>query len=738
MSVAGSATGAGTLIDPWTFRVAIENGGYPTNTLVHGDTVWLRGGTYTGQFLCQLSGADGSPITFRGYPGERPIIDGNYNPAETGNTFATIRVMGTTGYIWCRDLEFTNSQTDRWCLGLPTPSRGDSFMSWVPGCKLINCVLHDDGEAIYSVKTAEKAEYHGNLTYYGGYWTLENEKDAGIVIDLIPAGGTPIALNGANVAGGDVTSGTLTFSHNHSGDFLVVAAGTRPNENYTGLAVTYDGVSMTLAAGAWDGGASVRPVALFYLATGALHQGAHNVVVTFSGTDSRKMAVSQSFVNVHQTTPPNLVGSWETTQFIGPPTESRVTVTSAANHMVVDATNVYGAYAGAGYPGGPYYDYDVYAPDDNTLVRWSGTPAGLNEVGMSYAPGAASVKMGWTWTGIKYGHGHGIYPQIGKEVDDAVAVAGDNTVTSPSSPWVAADVGKTAIVEGGGSGGGNLVTTISHLNAANSIELTDAVVTSVNPAGFKWTNGITIQNNLFLPGVGANSISAQGTSGGIGVIGSTITGNLAVGRPFYLGGAGDRFIFGGTTFDSNYSWGGNLNLDYNTLDFSGLVVTKNYIASASGLPAVGRRYTLAVGGTGKENTFIGSIDWTQADYPNNVYTYVTPAAPPGTNLVIVLGNSYETNRANIYVYNWHNDASVNVDLSGVVAPGTMIYILNAADYYNVPVFSGEWLGTPIALSMTLTQAAPVGSDWTPPAATGPAFNAFIVRAQSAEYWRTLV
>ena len=42
-------------------------------------------GRTSGQFVCQLNGSAGNWITFRGYPGERAIIDGQWNPSRPGN-----------------------------------------------------------------------------------------------------------------------------------------------------------------------------------------------------------------------------------------------------------------------------------------------------------------------------------------------------------------------------------------------------------------------------------------------------------------------------------------------------------------------------------------------------------------------------------------------------------------------------------------------------------------------------
>jgi len=44
--------------------------------VIPGDTIYLHGGTYTGNFTCSVSGTEALPITVQAYPGETVIIDG--------------------------------------------------------------------------------------------------------------------------------------------------------------------------------------------------------------------------------------------------------------------------------------------------------------------------------------------------------------------------------------------------------------------------------------------------------------------------------------------------------------------------------------------------------------------------------------------------------------------------------------------------------------------------------------
>jgi hypothetical protein len=67
----GSDSNSGTEARPW------RTIGKATETLVAGDTVYIRAGTYREQVEAQNSGSAGSPITYAATPGETVTIDGS-------------------------------------------------------------------------------------------------------------------------------------------------------------------------------------------------------------------------------------------------------------------------------------------------------------------------------------------------------------------------------------------------------------------------------------------------------------------------------------------------------------------------------------------------------------------------------------------------------------------------------------------------------------------------------------
>src|SRR6478752_7652244 len=102
VSPSGSASGSGSITVPWDLETALDQ----PSAVKPGDTIWLRGGTYTGHFVSALKGTKNKPIVVRQYPGERATIDGNY-----GGNEVTLIVNGQ--YAWFWGFEVTNSDTGR-------------------------------------------------------------------------------------------------------------------------------------------------------------------------------------------------------------------------------------------------------------------------------------------------------------------------------------------------------------------------------------------------------------------------------------------------------------------------------------------------------------------------------------------------------------------------------------------------------------------------------------------------
>lgn len=151
VSPTGTAGGAGTIGDPLSLEKAVG----ATSPATSGDTIWLRGGTYTGSFTSMLTAPSNSPIVIRNYNGERAIIDST-------NVFS---ISGSGSWFW--GLEFTDTSTNRDVVrnsGIGLNSGADGHDN-----KLINCVLHDLGNAVFVSYQSTNPEVAGCIIYNTGY-----------------------------------------------------------------------------------------------------------------------------------------------------------------------------------------------------------------------------------------------------------------------------------------------------------------------------------------------------------------------------------------------------------------------------------------------------------------------------------------------------------------------------------------------------------------------------------------
>jgi hypothetical protein len=79
----GSDSGAGTIASPW------KTVKYGSAKLTAGKTLCARGGTYYGQagLIWKSSGTATAPVTFKNYPGEKPVFDGQWGDTGTAGDF---------------------------------------------------------------------------------------------------------------------------------------------------------------------------------------------------------------------------------------------------------------------------------------------------------------------------------------------------------------------------------------------------------------------------------------------------------------------------------------------------------------------------------------------------------------------------------------------------------------------------------------------------------------------------
>lgn len=151
----GTSSGSGSISSPMSLAKALSSSSSPARP---GDTIWLRGGVYSGAFNCTLAGTASARITVRGYPGERAVLDA-YPAAPTAS--ATLAVNGR--YTDFRDFEITNSEPT-------TRSNGPSGVDlYGPNNRLINLVIHDCClNGIGAWMAAVDCEIYGCVMYRNG------------------------------------------------------------------------------------------------------------------------------------------------------------------------------------------------------------------------------------------------------------------------------------------------------------------------------------------------------------------------------------------------------------------------------------------------------------------------------------------------------------------------------------------------------------------------------------------
>jgi hypothetical protein len=155
----GSASGDGSLANPWKLQKALDQ----PSAVDPGDTIWLRGGVYTGHYVSHLSGSSSAPIVVRQYPGESAKIDGNY-----GGNLPTLEIHGV--YTWYWGFDIYNSDTGRWSSdGDDPPKRGEGIQVIGDHIKLIHLVIHDTSQGILTSTAANDTEIYGCVIYYNGF-----------------------------------------------------------------------------------------------------------------------------------------------------------------------------------------------------------------------------------------------------------------------------------------------------------------------------------------------------------------------------------------------------------------------------------------------------------------------------------------------------------------------------------------------------------------------------------------
>jgi hypothetical protein len=167
-----------------------------------GYTIYIRGGVYNERLIIRDSGKAGQPITFAAYPGETPVIDGEYllpNVPSSGWVGCNDAVSPPTCYhykpmvhvqasfITIEGLEIMRS------LGRGIVVNNND--SRVHDIVLRNNLVHDNRNASIKILEADNVLVEGNSVWHSGNYAM-NDRTGSPVGDVFePDTGWPIAVS---------------------------------------------------------------------------------------------------------------------------------------------------------------------------------------------------------------------------------------------------------------------------------------------------------------------------------------------------------------------------------------------------------------------------------------------------------------------------------------------------------------------------------------------------------------
>jgi hypothetical protein len=194
---------------------------------------------------------------------------------------------------------------------------------------------------------------------------------------------------------------------------------------------------------------------------------------------------------------------------------------------------------------------------------------------------------------------------------------------------------------------------------------------------------------------------------------------------------GDDYATGGV-LKNNYTYESpsvaalNVHVGYGTTKNGSVQLSDNYFAGGATVMQVGYWSSF----TASNNRLMGTstvVKLTDPAITMSKFTGQTQSALPTATKVVVRKNPYEPGRANVVVYNWGGNASVQLDLSGVLPQGAAYEIRNVQNWFGTPVVSGTYGGGSVTLPIrAVAPPVPVGFSSSRAPSTGTTFGAYVV------------
>lgn len=163
IAVNGKSTGDGSKGNPWDIRTGISG-----KRGSAGDTIFLHGGVYKGQFVSEMRGTSGNNIVLAQYPGETAILDGFAGTNAQGTL--TIRGAYAT-YYGFQVMSSSSKRVSSIAGSRPTDLfQNDGIEVFGSYVKLVSLIVRDNvGEGIGFWKAAVNSEVNGCIVYNNGW-----------------------------------------------------------------------------------------------------------------------------------------------------------------------------------------------------------------------------------------------------------------------------------------------------------------------------------------------------------------------------------------------------------------------------------------------------------------------------------------------------------------------------------------------------------------------------------------
>jgi hypothetical protein len=175
----------GTIADPATFAQVISS-----TRVIPGDTIIMRGGTYTGDWLVVVAGAAESPLTFRPYTGETVIIQGGLTLSGAYTEWQNITIQQPDPaklpvYMIEPGTKLTDCDISGGFIGVEWYGSGTG--------SLIRCNIHNTvsyGIYTHNHNGGEREIIDCLFSNIGGYYDLHMYSDNNFVKDYLVSGCT--------------------------------------------------------------------------------------------------------------------------------------------------------------------------------------------------------------------------------------------------------------------------------------------------------------------------------------------------------------------------------------------------------------------------------------------------------------------------------------------------------------------------------------------------------------------